>query len=323
MGDRFTLSLRAYTWVAYAALTTLVLIVLSGAGVRLTGSGLGCPSWPDCKGTFVPELSSHVWIEYGNRLFSSVVGVACIAAGVLAFRVRPRRPDLRWPASVLAGGVVAQGLLGGLTVALDLSWPVVIAHYLLSMTLLLAAAVLVWRVRGGVGMSGDRWVTLATRLLVVYGALVIVAGTFATAAGPHAGGAGTGDVVERLDVFGAGTLRDLIHLHGHMATAMGVAALALWAFARVRRVGRGLMVPLTVVCLLLGAQGVVGLVQYHNALPAELVWIHASLPAVLWACLVWSWQAAGPLAAATRQAGDRDERTAGGTESAVPVGGRM
>jgi heme A synthase len=91
----------------------------------------------------------------------------------------------------------------------------------------------------------------------------------------------------------------------------------------VRRVGRGLMVPLTVVCLLLGAQGVVGLVQYHNALPAELVWIHASLPAVLWACLVWSWQAAGPLAAATRQGGDRDERTAGGTESAVPVGGRM
>ena len=295
MGDRLTLSLRAYTWVAYAALTTLVLIVLSGAGVRLTGSGLGCPSWPDCKGTFLPELSSHVWIEYGNRLFSSVVGIACIAAGVLAFRVRPRRRDLLLPASVLAGGVIAQGLLGGLTVALDLTWPVVIAHYLLSMTLLVAAAVLVWRVRGGVAAGGDRWVSILTRALVVYGGLVIVAGTFATAAGPHAGGAGTGDVVERLDAFGAGSLKTLIHLHGHMATAMGVAALALWGFARVRGAGRGLMWPLSIVCLLIGAQGVVGLVQYHNALPAELVWIHASLPALLWACLIWSWQAAGPV----------------------------
>jgi heme A synthase len=103
---------------------------------------------------------------------------------------------------------------------------------------------------------------------------------------------------------------------------MGVAALGLWAFARVRRVGRGLMVPLTAVCLLLGAQGVVGLVQYHNALPAELVWIHASLPALLWACLVWSWQAAGPLAAATRRAGDRVGRTSSSAETATPVAGR-
>jgi heme a synthase len=302
MGDRFTLSLRAYTWVVYLALTTLVLIVLSGAGVRLTGSGLGCPSWPDCRGTFLPELSSHVWIEYGNRLFSSVVGITCIAAGVLVFRVRPRRRDLVRPALVLAGGVVAQGLLGGLTVALDLSWPVVIAHYLLSMTLLLAAAILVWRVRGGVASAGDRYVTLATRALVIYGALVIVAGTFATAAGPHAGGAGTGDVVRRLDAFGAGTLKTLIHLHGHMATAMGVAAIALWAFARARGVRGTLMLTLTAVCLLIGAQGVVGLIQYHNALPAAIVWVHASLPAVLWVMLVWSWAAAGPVAATAPEA---------------------
>lgn len=301
MGDRFTLSLRAYTWVAYAALTTLVLIVLSGAGVRLTGSGLGCPSWPDCRGTFLPELSSHVWIEYGNRLFSSVVGVACITAGVLVFRLRPRRPDLVRPALVLAGGVVAQGLLGGLTVALDLSWPVVIVHYLLSMTLLLAAAILVWRVRGGVVSANDRYVTIATRALVIYGALVIIAGTFATAAGPHAGGAGTGDVVERLDAFGAGTLKTLIHLHGHMATALGVAAIALWAFARARGVRGTLLLTLTAVCLLIGAQGVVGLIQYHNALPAGVVWVHASLPAVLWVMLVWSWAAAGPVAVTSRE----------------------
>jgi heme a synthase len=308
MGDRFTLSLRAYTWVAYAALTTLVLIVLSGAGVRLTGSGLGCPSWPDCRGTFLPELSSHVWIEYGNRLFSTMVGVACVAAGVLAYRVRPLRPDLLAPATVLACGVVFQGVLGGITVLLHLSWEVVIAHYLLSMGLLMAGAVLVWRVHRPAAAVGpaDRLVVLATRVLVVYGALVIVAGTFATAAGPHAGGAGTGDVVGRLDAFGAGTLKTLIHLHGHMATAMGIVAVLVWALARLRGAGPVLTRALAGVCVLMAVQGIVGLVQYHNALPAEVVWVHASLPAVLWTLLVWSWAAAGSLAAvATSPAGAR------------------
>lgn len=299
MGATLTLSLRAYRWVAYAALATLVLIVFSGAGVRLTGSGLGCPTWPDCSGTFVPELDTHVWIEYGNRLFSTLVGAACIAAGVLAFRVRPRRDDLLRPAALLAGGVLAQGLLGGITVLLHLSWQVVIAHYLLSMTLLVAGAVLVWRVRRPPGSTtaGDRWVVVGTRVLVVYGAVVIVAGTFATAAGPHAGGAGTGDVVERLDAWGAGTLRSLILLHGHMATAMGIVAVALWGFALYRRAGRPLMTVLTGVCVLMAVQGILGLIQYHNALPAEVVWVHASLPAVLWTLLVWSWAAAGSLAA--------------------------
>jgi heme a synthase len=300
MGERFTLPLHRYRWVAYAALVTLVLIVFSGAGVRLTGSGLGCPSWPDCSGTFVPELDTHVWIEYGNRLFSTVVGIACIAAGVLAYRVRPLRRDLLRPAAVLAGGVIAQGLLGGLTVALHLSWQVVIAHYLLSMVLLVAGAVLVWRVRHGpqAAGGGDRVIVVGTRILVIYGAVVIVAGTFATAAGPHAGGAGTGDVVERLDAWGAGTLKSLILLHGHMATAMGIVALLLWGVARHRRAGAPVMWTLTGVCLLLAAQGIVGLIQYHNALPAELVWVHASLPAVLWTVLVWSWAAAGSLAGA-------------------------
>jgi heme a synthase len=292
--SRLTLSLRTYRWIAYGALLTLVLIVLSGAGVRLTGSGLGCPSWPDCRGTFLPELSSHVWIEYGNRLFSTVVGIACIAAGVGAFRVRPRRPDLLRPAAVLAGGVVAQGLLGGLTVALDLSWPVVIAHYLLSMTLLLAGAVLVWRVRGVAAGAVDRRVLIVVRLLVAFGGIVIVAGTLATAAGPHAGGAGTGDVVERLDAFGIHTLDRLIKVHGHMAAVMGFVALAVWSLVYLRGIRGPLLRSLTAACLLLGAQGVVGLVQYHNALPAELVWVHASLPAVLWVTLVWSWLAARP-----------------------------
>jgi cytochrome c oxidase assembly protein subunit 15 len=320
MGDRLTLSPRAYTRVAYAALALLVLIVFSGAGVRLTGSGLGCPDWPSCSGTFLPELSTHVWIEYGNRLLSGVVGIACFAAGVLVFRVRPFRRDLVAPAVTLLVGVVAQGLLGAATVLLHLSWPVVIAHYLLSMALLLAAAVLVWRLRRPVAREGDGTVALATRILVAYGGVVIVAGTFATAAGPHAGGAGTGDVVERLDAFGATTLRTLIHLHGHMATAMGILFVVLWFVARRRGAGRTLMRALTAVCVLMAVQGIVGLVQYHNALPAEVVWVHASLPAVMWTVLVWSWLAAGvPSLSGLRRASARDARSALGLPPPRPA----
>ena len=141
------------------------------------------------------------------------------------------------------------------------------------------------------------------RGLVAYGGLVIVAGTFATAAGPHAGGAGTGDVVARLDAWGAGTLKTIIHLHGHMATALGILAVIVWAVAWRRRAGWELRVPLTALCAGVAVQGVVGLVQYHNALPATVVWVHASLGAVLWLSLVWCWLGAGVPAPARAAAG--------------------
>src|SRR3954468_6741064 len=281
---------------AWAALAALVLIVFSGAGVRLSGSGLGCPDWPRCHGGFTPELDSHVAIEYGNRLLSSVVAIVSIAAGVAALRRRPFRRDLVMPAWALMGGVLAQGLLGGITVLLDLQWEVVIAHYLLSMALLVAGAVLVWRQRSDEPVPApvsERALWLATLGLVAYGGLVIVAGTFATAAGPHAGGAGTGDVVARLDAWGAGTLKSMIHVHGHMAAALGFLAIALWAAAWWRKANRELRVALTALCVGIAIQGVVGLIQYHEALPATIVWIHASLGALLWLSLTWCWLGSG------------------------------
>jgi cytochrome c oxidase assembly protein subunit 15 len=164
------------------------------------------------------------------------------------------------------------------------------------MALLVAGALLVWRQRAEPDAprpATERWLWLAVRGLVAYGALVIVAGTFATAAGPHAGGAGTGDVVARLDAWGAGTLKTIIHLHGHMATALGILAVIVWGVAWWRRAGWELRVPLTALCVGVAVQGVVGLVQYHNALPATVVWVHASLGAVLWLSLVWCWLGAG------------------------------
>jgi heme a synthase len=303
---RLTLSPRAYAVVAIAAQLILVLIVVSGAGVRTSGSGLGCPDWPDCHGTFIPALDYHTWMEYGNRLLSALVVVLCVAAGVLVFLRRPFRRDLVRPALVLPVGVVAEGTLGALAVLLDLSWPVVIAHYLLSLTLLVAATVLVWRVRREPGrppVQGDRIVVAATRALVVLGGAIIVLGTLATAAGPHAGGAGTGVVVERLQALGPHTLRTLIHWHGHAAAVFGGCAVAVWFLAWRRGGSRALRWPLTAACVLVALQGIVGLIQYYTNLPAGVVWVHASLPAALWGVLVWSWMAAGVPAPAGLGAG--------------------
>ena len=296
MRERLTVSPRTYALVAQAAMVILVLIVFSGAAVRTSGSGLGCPDWPDCRGTFLPAFEKHTWMEYSNRLLSSVVGVVCVAAGLLAFRRRPFRRDIVAPALVLPVGVIAEGALGAAAVAFDLHWPVVIAHYLLSLVLLAAATLIVWRLRTEEGTpppGNDRAVVRGARALTLYGALIIVLGTFATAAGPHAGGAGTGDVVRRLDVFGADTLVTLIKVHGHLAAAMGVGALALLALAWHRSATADLRRALLAVCALLGLQGALGLWQYHTQLPAEIVWVHSSLPAVLWALFVWTWLAAG------------------------------
>src|SRR3954454_4011619 len=146
--ERFTVSPELLAIIAYVALATLTLIIWTGAAVRLTGSGLGCHSWPNCTpGHLLPALSGHALIEYGNRTLTGVVGLPCILVAIGAWRRRPFRRDLVVPATILPVGVFAQAILGGLTVLFDLSWQMVIAHYLLSASLLAVAALLVWRIR--------------------------------------------------------------------------------------------------------------------------------------------------------------------------------
>ena len=292
----FTISPERYRRIAEAALILLVLIDFTGAGVRLSGSGLGCPDWPRCHGEVIRALDTHIAIEYGNRLLSALVGIPCLLAGVLAFRRRPFRRDLVVPALALFVGVLAQGALGAATVLLDLKWQVVIGHYLLSILLLSAATLLVWRVRHeppAAKPGHPRRLTRAVRFLTGFGLWIIVLGTFATAAGPHAGGAGTGDVVERLDVIGDKTLRYLIYFHGHQATVLALGVIAAWFYARRKAASAQLQRSLTAVGALIAVQGAAGLAQYHLALPAEIVWIHASLAAVLWVALLWASLSAG------------------------------
>jgi cytochrome c oxidase assembly protein subunit 15 len=295
--ERLTITERQLRPVAYAALATLTLIIFSGAAVRLTGSGLGCHDWPKCTSTHaLPALQTHALIEFGNRTLTGVVGLPCLLAAIGVFRLRPFRRDLVLPAVLLPLGVLAQAVLGGLTVLFDLSWQMVIVHYLVSAALLVAGAVLVWRLRRGpapVTAENPRSAVLATRVLGAFGACVVVAGTFATAAGPHAGGAGTHDYVERLHVWGAGTLKTLIHLHGHAGTVLGLSAIAVWLWARHTGAKPPLRKALTVVGVLIALQGAIGLIQYHTQLPAGVVWVHASLAAVLWLSLVFAVLAAG------------------------------
>ena len=304
----YTVTPSQYAVVAYCALVALTLIVLTGAAVRLTGSGLGCPTWPKCYGNVYPPLNTHAVIEFSNRLLTVPVSIAAGAAWLLALRRRPYRRDLAWLGGLLPLGVIGQAVLGGFTVrgALDYGW--VMGHFALSMLILVAATALAWRAShepsgrpapvGGparaLRRTGDRAVILAVRGLVALGALTIFAGTAATAAGPHAGGS-PGQRINRLAFDGRATMDFVIHRHAEVALAFGLAAIAVWWLARRRGAGTAVQRSLTVLCVLLALQGAVGLDQYETHLPTELVWVHVVLACGVWLAALWAVCAAGRL----------------------------
>ena len=325
----YTVTPQQYLRIAWAALIALTLIVLTGAAVRLTGSGLGCPTWPKCYGSLYPPLNSHAVIEFSNRLISFPVVLAAGFAWLGALRRRPYRRDLMWLGALLPLGVVAQAVLGGFTVkgALDYGW--VMGHFALSMLILLAAVLLVWRAgrepeqevreqaRDTGRMAGDRVLVLWSRALVAVGAVTIFAGTAATAAGPHAGGS-PGQKINRLSFDGRGTMDFVIHRHAEIALFFSLAAVALWWVARRRDAGPEVQRPLTILCVLLALQGAVGLDQYETHLPTELVWVHVGLACCAWIAVLWAALAAGPLA--PRTAASPVERAVDGSlMSAAPV----
>src|SRR5215218_2478058 len=203
--SRLEISPHRYAQVTLVALAALSLIVLTGAAVRLTGSGLGCPDWPKCYGGTTPPLESHAVIEYGNRLLTGFVGFAVIAAGALAWFRRPFRWHLALFGGFLPIGVMGQAILGALVVKHHLAPGLVMSHFILSMILLDSAFALAWCARyepGERGYSNDRLGVWAVRALVPIGQLTIVLGTIATASGPHAGSHGE-TLVQRFDFRGS------------------------------------------------------------------------------------------------------------------------
>ncbi len=268
-------------------------IVVTGGAVRLTGSGLGCPTWPRCTDeSFVntPELAAHGVIEFGNRTLTGVLGVIAIALLVAVFR-SPRR-DLRALAVSSFLGVAAQALLGGVTVLTELNPWIVAAHFLVSAVLVAVATTLWLRSREpGVGQPLLRrpFPLLVTGIAAVTAAVLVV-GTVVTGSGPHSGDLDEEDGVTTVDRMGfdpelvSQVHADLVFLLLGLTIALLVALHATDAPGRVRRAARDLLVVQL-------AQGLVGYVQYFTDLPIALVLLHmlgAVLVTALTARLVWS-----------------------------------
>jgi cytochrome c oxidase assembly protein subunit 15 len=339
----YTVTPSQYVYFAYAAAVALTLIVITGAAVRLSGSGLGCPTWPKCYGNLYPPLKTHALIEFSNRVVSVPVVLAAGFAWLAALRRRPYRRDLMWLGALLPAGVVAQAVLGGLTVKGKLDYGWVMGHFALSMLILVAAVVLAWRARAAVAKptavaepatvakstavqatdvqpaGTDRTIVRGLWALVGLGALTIFAGTAATAAGPHAGGE-PGQHINRLNFDGRGTMDFVIHRHAEIAFVFSLAAVGLWWLARRRAATPMVRRSLTVLCVLLALQGVVGLDQYETHLPTELVWVHVCLACGAWLTVLWGACAAGWLARARSGATERPvERARGPQEALAPL----
>jgi cytochrome c oxidase assembly protein subunit 15 len=297
MRSRLVISPRLYARVALVALAALVLIVLTGAAVRMTGSGLGCPDWPKCYGRTIAPLESHAIIEYTNRLLSGIVGISVIAAGALAWFRRPFRWHLAFFGGFLPIGVMGQAVLGALVVKHHLAPGLVMSHFILSMILLDAAFALAWCARYEPeerGRSTDRVGVWAVRALVPLGQLTIVAGTIATASGPHAGAHGE-TLVQRFDFRGSHTLTWVVNRHGLVAAVFGIALCAVWLLLRRAGGEKRALKPLTVTIGLVALQGVLGFVQYRLHLPGELVWLHVALATLTWVSVLWTVGSAGRL----------------------------
>jgi cytochrome c oxidase assembly protein subunit 15 len=261
-------------------------IVVTGGAVRLTGSGLGCPTWPRCTdASFVatPELAGHGVIEFGNRLLTFVLTAVAIATVVVVFR--SVRRDLRALAILGFLGIPAQALLGGVTVLTGLNPWTVAAHFLLSMVLVAVATILWLRSREpGVGQPLLRrpFVLLVTGIAAAT-AVVLAIGTVVTGSGPHSGDPEAGrtgfdpELVSQLHAY-------VVFLLFGLTVALLVALYAIDSPGRVRRAARDLL-------LIQLAQGVVGYVQYFTDLPIALVLLHmlgAVLITAYTARLVWS-----------------------------------
>jgi cytochrome c oxidase assembly protein subunit 15 len=281
-----TFSAATVSRVALANVVANGVIVVTGGAVRLTGSGLGCPTWPRCSDAgFVqtPALGLHGVIENYNRRLTFVLAIVAIATVLAVFR--SVRRDLR-PLAVLSFlGIPAQALLGGMTVLTGLNPWLVAVHFLLSMVLVAIATILWLRSREpGVGSPLlSRPFLLLTRLVAVVTAAVLVLGTVVTGSGPHSGDPKAGRTgFDPQEVSQAHA--DLVFLLIGLTAALLLALYATDAADRVRRAARALLVVEL-------AQGLIGFVQYFTNLPIALVLVHmlgAVLITAFTARLLWS-----------------------------------
>ncbi len=277
--------LRRLTWFNLVA---EILIVVTGGLVRLTGSGLGCPDWPQCvSGSLVPVAhqaqSWHKYVEFGNRMMTSVVSIAAVALLLALWRWGRHRKGLWLPVALILVGIAIQAVIGGISVHMDLNPAIVAGHFLSSMLLVFASAWLVWREHEGDGAPRPvvrrevRWIAWVVSALTV---VILVLGTLVTGSGPHSGDA-THPARLAIDP------RTVAWLH---ADAVMLFCGLLVAVLIATRLAATSTRPTTAWLLVLAVtvlQGVIGYVQYFTGVPAGLVEIHMLGASLLVVAVTW------------------------------------
>lgn len=297
---RLLRTLRTPPGFARLSLVTLGLvwvIVPSGAVVRLTASGLGCPDWPLCNGGVVPASAAHAWIEYTNRLLSGIVMIVAVSTWVVARRLPGPPPSSlrRWAAAV-ALTTAGQVPLGAVTVLSGLHPLVVGSHFLLSMIALVCATLLAVRASDWRSGRERRWDMRRGPLaaaVALSAAVVLSTGVVVTAAGPHSG---DDDVTKR---FGDLLLAVEVHVRAAIAFALLATVLVAWV-AREGGIDRA-TARLTALALpLVAIQIAIGEYQYRHGLPWQVVAVHVATAGLLWAVIVAAcWGVARPVRATT------------------------
>jgi cytochrome c oxidase assembly protein subunit 15 len=274
--DRVDGRIRVFAWLSFLAEVT---IIGTGGAVRLTGSGLGCPTWPTCTAESLvptPEMGIHGLIEFGNRTMTGLVGIIAAIVVVLVLKLRHERRDLYVLAVVVLGGVAAQAIVGGITVLTGLNPFIVGFHYVASLALVCVTAAFLVRMSQPGGprkLAVPRWQAVLTHVTSLALALTIAFGVLTTGAGPH-----SGDAAVARNGFNAEILE---HVHAWPGYALLGLTIALVIAASRSRSAAPLLLRWTVV--LLGVELVqiaVGLYQARNGLPELAVGAHMVLAAL-------------------------------------------
>jgi heme a synthase len=308
--------------IALAGVVAAAGIIMTGAGVRLSQSGLGCPDWPRCTATSVIASGTtgdpliHRWVEFGNRLVTVAIFVIAVVVWVAAWRYRPdgrRRRDLVWLATAQPAGILAQAVLGGIVVLTHLDPVWVSIHFLFSMALVAAAVALY--VRSAEGRGPARALIPREVRLGAFGAvgvlgLMIAAGTVVTGTGPLAGGRlPDGRPVPRFHL----PLGGVTQFHADIGWLLGGLVIALVLGLRLTAAPRRAVRLGWTVLGLIGVQGAIGYAQYFSGLPAGLVWVHVANSVLIWVVailLLFALRDRGTVAeggqAASAEAGIRD-----------------